>query len=253
MTSFETVPSDAASSDRAPELNPAPSSTSYERVHAAMLRDIINGAIKPGERLKSAELAERYQVSQMPIREAIQRLQGEGLVTLTPNYGARVRSFDRTFIAELYELRAELHAFAHRSIFAEWDPALPDMLTAVQETYEQALEREDPVACQVANINFHELVNRRCTNSEVMRVLQSQELLVRTLRSALGYSTKRLREQGAEHWLLIHAIRRRDMFGAMVIARQHAINAGADVIDLLETVRAVRTHGRWTEEGCSIR
>jgi DNA-binding GntR family transcriptional regulator len=167
-------------------------------------------------------------------------LQGEGLVTLTPNYGARVRSFDSTFIAELYELRAELHAFAHRSIFSEWDPTLPDKLTAVQETYEQALERADPEACQVANINFHELVNRRCTNSEVMRVLQSQEHLVRTLRSALGYSTKRLREQGAEHWLLIHAIRRRDMFGAMAIARQHAINAGADVIDLLETARAVR-------------
>ena len=217
---------------------PLVSSTSYERVHAAMLRDIINGVIKPGDRLKSAELAERYDVSQMPIREAIQRLQGEGLVTLTPNYGARVRSFDRTFISELYELRAELHAFSHRAIFADWDPTLPDQLTAVQETYEVALELGDAAACQVANINFHDLVNKRSTNSEVTRVLQSQERLVRTLRSALGYSTRRLREQAAEHWLLIHAIRRRDMVGAMAIARQHAINAGADVVQLLEEARA---------------
>jgi DNA-binding GntR family transcriptional regulator len=133
-------------------------------------------------------LAERYQVSQMPVREAIQRLQGEGLVTLTPNYGARMRSFDSTFIAELYELRAELHAFSHRTTFADWDPALPDKLTAIQSTYEEALERDDIAACQVANINFHELVNKRCSNSEVMRILQSQERLVRTMRSALGYS-----------------------------------------------------------------
>jgi len=237
---MSTLIQETAESDMALEL-PLASSTSYERVYAAMLRDIISGAIKPGDRLKSADLAERYQVSQMPVREAIQRLQGEGLVTLTPNYGARVRSFDSTFIAELYELRAELHAFSHRTIFADWDPTLPDRLTAIQETYEEALARGDAAACQVANIAFHEPVNKRCTNSEVMRILQSQERLVRTMRSALGYSTKRLREQASEHWLLIHAIRRRDMVGAMAIARDHAINAGADVIELFEAARSRST------------
>lgn len=209
--------------------------TSYERVHAAMLRDIINGAIKPGERLKTADLATRYKVSQMPIREAIQRLQGEGLVTLTPNHGARVRSFDAKFIADLYALRAELLAYAHRDIFIHWDAALPDRLAKVQERYDNAVEMNDPAACQVANIEFHGLMNKRCSNAEVIRVLESQERLVQTLRSAMGYSRDRLMQQAQEHWMLIHAIRRRDMVGAMAIVRDHAIHAGSDVIALYES------------------
>jgi DNA-binding GntR family transcriptional regulator len=213
-------------------------STTYERVHAAMLRDIIGGSIKPGDRLKTAELAERYRVSQMPIREAIQRLQGEGLVTLTPNSGARVRSFDTKFIANLYELRAELHAFAHRDLFLRWDPDLPDRLTKIQERYEHFLQLSDADSCQLANIDFHAEMTTRCANAEVMRVLRSQERLVRTLRSALGYTDKRLAEQSHEHWLLIHAIRRRDMVQSMSVVRMHVLNAGSDVIALFESVRA---------------
>ena len=221
----------------------APASTTYERVHAAMLRDIISGAIKPGDRLKTAELAERYKVSQMPIREAIQRLQGEGIVTLTPNFGARVRSFDAKFIADLYELRSELHAIAHRDLFIQWDPTLPDQLVKVQERYEHFLALNDPDSCQLANIDFHAIMNERCGNAEITRVLESQERLVRTLRSALGYSNKRLAEQAHEHWMLIHSIRRRDMVEGMAIARDHALHAGADLVALLESARSGRPAG----------
>jgi DNA-binding GntR family transcriptional regulator len=171
----------------------------------------------------------------MPIREAIQRLQGEGLVTLTPNYGARVRSFDAKFIADLYALRAELHAYAHRDIFIHWDPALPDRLVKVQERYDIAVEMNDPAACQVANIEFHELLNKRYSNAEVTRVLESQERLIRTLRSALGYSRDRLMQQAQEHWMMIHAIRRRDMVGSIAVVRDHSINSGSDVIALYES------------------
>src|SRR3712207_3392027 len=63
----------------------------YVRVREQLRTDILQGVFAPGERIKIAELSKRYGVSQMPVREALQMLQGEGLVTIAPNKGASIR------------------------------------------------------------------------------------------------------------------------------------------------------------------
>ncbi|MBL8228105.1 MAG: GntR family transcriptional regulator, partial [Bryobacterales bacterium] len=64
----------------------------YLRVRERLRADILSGRFGPGERIKIAELSKRYGVSQMPVREALQMLQGEGLITIAPNKGASVRT-----------------------------------------------------------------------------------------------------------------------------------------------------------------
>jgi len=67
--------------------------------------DILAGELAFGTRITTAELAQRYGVSQMPIREALRELRGEGLVTMEPNRGARVRAIDPDFVGNIFDIR----------------------------------------------------------------------------------------------------------------------------------------------------
>src|SRR5664279_3570657 len=85
--------------------------TNYQRVRDIIRNDIITGQFQAGARLKISELVDRYGLSAMPIREAMQQLQGEGLVVLSANKGASVRRIDERFLWQVYEVRRALEAY----------------------------------------------------------------------------------------------------------------------------------------------
>jgi DNA-binding GntR family transcriptional regulator len=88
---------------------PEPSAASaYHRLRRA----IVEGDYRPGERLIEQRIAEDLEVSRTPVREAFRMLQAEGLVRIEPNRGAAVRDLTVDGIADLYELRARLEAYA---------------------------------------------------------------------------------------------------------------------------------------------
>src|SRR6476661_9145774 len=84
------------------------------RVRDLLEEAILEGDLKPGERLRAEALAQRFGTSRTPIREALLQLEGQGLVEVEPNRGAVVRTFDRDDLMDLYEVRAliEPHAAA---------------------------------------------------------------------------------------------------------------------------------------------
>ena len=100
---------------------------SYARWRTPRVRDlleeaILEGELKPGERLRAEALAQRFGTSRTPIREALLQLEAQGLVEVEPNRGAVVRAFDRDDLRDLYEVRALLEpraaaraATAHRA------------------------------------------------------------------------------------------------------------------------------------------
>src|ERR1700760_4374599 len=88
----------------------------YESLHAA----IITGQLRPGARLPIEELAEHLEMSPMPIREAVRRLDGAGLVEDVPHRGARVTELSVTDLAEVYEVRLSLETLAMRRAAARF-------------------------------------------------------------------------------------------------------------------------------------
>src|SRR5215207_10462506 len=78
------------------------------RVRDLLEEAILEGDLKPGERLRAEALAQRFGTSRTPIREALLQLEAQGLVDVEPNRGAVVRAFDRDDLLDLYELRALL-------------------------------------------------------------------------------------------------------------------------------------------------
>jgi DNA-binding GntR family transcriptional regulator len=88
----------------------------YETLHAA----IVSGALRPGARLPIEELAQHLQMSPMPIREAVRRLDAVGLVDNVPHRGARVTELSVTDLAEVYEVRLSLECLAIRRAAARF-------------------------------------------------------------------------------------------------------------------------------------
>src|SRR6187431_2890956 len=82
------------------------------RVRDLLEEAILEGDLKPGERLRAEALAQRYGTSRTPVREALLQLEAQGLVEVEPNRGAVVRPFDRADLLDLYEVRALLEPAA---------------------------------------------------------------------------------------------------------------------------------------------
>ncbi len=109
---------------------------SAETIAASLTRDITDGAFPPGSDLLQADLAKRFNVSRIPIRDALQRLAVDGLVTVVPNRGARVISLTPDEIRETYDLRILLEG----DILAR---AIPNMTEEDLARIDIALEKSN--------------------------------------------------------------------------------------------------------------
>ncbi|MGV9967849.1 GntR family transcriptional regulator [Streptomyces olivaceus] len=101
------------SSVQVPDASEVPPSLS-EQIYASLRQEIVEGQLRPGHRLVELTIAKRFGVSQAPVREALRRLSQEGLAVNEPRRGTRIRQLTLREIEEIYEVRAELEAYAAR-------------------------------------------------------------------------------------------------------------------------------------------
>jgi DNA-binding GntR family transcriptional regulator len=193
--------------------------------------DIISGVFHPGDRLKINALIERYDVGANPIREALQQLQGEGLVEMIPNRGATVRYLDERVARQMLELRQAVDMLVARKFAEAGSYKLLDDLKAVQARFEEAV-REGRVEEYTAHNNaFHEIITAAADNQEAEAILTRSSMLTRAIRRTVGYGPERVHSILAEHRDLIAAFERRDAERAGEIAFNHAKRASDDLLE----------------------
>lgn len=138
-----------------------PRSADAAAVYDRIRRGIVEGRHPPGSRLVEQRLAESLSVSRTPVREAVRRLESEGLVVVERNRGAHVRPLSEHDVADLYEVRARLEAYAAELAAERAQPDDVASLTDAAEEFASAVERAvpgdlDPVrALDAANARFH--------------------------------------------------------------------------------------------------
>lgn len=174
-----------------------------ERVYRELLRAIIEGEVKPGEWLKERDLSERFAVSRIPVRQALQRLEGESFVQISRNRGARVTAVTREDVEEIFDARLCIEPYAARRAALRVHSGVEDA-----DRLRAILGRvlEPPVAGELgeSNLAFH---------LEIVR-LSGNRILERSLRPMLGRmewifhltQTTRVTEHAEEHQQLLDAI-----------------------------------------------
>ncbi|MDF1871234.1 GntR family transcriptional regulator [Vannielia sp.] len=196
--------------------------TSQKDAYALILDAIDVGLYKPGDRLVESELAERFGVSRTPIREALQRLETQSMLT-RDGRSLIVAALDHNELAELYVVRAELEALAARlaarHATAEEVKVLGDMVV------EDHALLADPSALSRANRRFHRQIHLASHNRFLVQQLdlvhRSMALLATTSLAAEGRSETAL----AEHQAIVDALKARDEAAAGAALKHHISTA----------------------------
>ena len=191
----------------------------YQRLRG-LLKD---GVLKPGDRLIETTIAQQLDVSRTPVRDAIRRLEAEGLLDYEPRAGVVVTKLDRRSVAELYEMREVLEGTAAR-LFTRHasEIEVEDLLDLVQQ--ERLLQgRGQELAAH--NQKFHLQIHRGAHNRFLEKALRAVNAVRWLLGPSQMLAAERAEQALAEHAELVQAIQKRDADLAETSARRHVRSA----------------------------
>ncbi|MGG5809320.1 GntR family transcriptional regulator [Falsiroseomonas sp. CW058] len=197
-----------------------------EFAYATLRGEIMGGHLQPGHRMREQELSERLQVSRTPVREALSRLQADGLLVMQPRSGLAVAELDDAGVIELYETREALEGTAAQLAARYANPrdiaAMRSILAA------EELAPDDPVQQQRHNRIFHAAVLAASHNRFLVKSLQVlHDALTLLGPTTLARPDRRAQAQ-AEHRQVLDAIEKRDSAAAEAVMRAH-VRHGAEV------------------------
>jgi DNA-binding GntR family transcriptional regulator len=216
----------------------AKSHTNYHRIQELIQADIIEGRLEENVRLKVVELAERYGVSPIPIREALQRLEGEGLVVISSNRGARVRVLDEHFLRNIIEIIQLLEPYLIRGFVQVVRDEDIVELEAIQKRIEAAANAGNFESFHQENGRFHACIYGRHFNDEALRILYQHRALRRTLTRKYPVNGARMRQSCQEHRKILEAILVGDAEVAAQAMAQHVERSNAYLLALLRSDRS---------------
>jgi DNA-binding GntR family transcriptional regulator len=206
------------------------------RIARALSERIVSGLLAPGVRLKQDHIAEEFQASHVPVREAFRKLEAQGLVVTKPRCGVQVSQLCPAMVGEVTEMRAVLEGLA-------LSHALPRLREADLDAAGQALaegEASDQIAVwEAANRRFHLAITAPCAMPRLMDAIRD---LHRSDARFLFATWKQLDWQprsDTEHWAILDAVTRRDGEGARALLEAHVREAGRALVERLHSMASM--------------
>jgi DNA-binding GntR family transcriptional regulator len=198
--------------------------TRAERVHEALRAALLAGEYPYGQRLVEEQLAERFETSRTPVREALRRLEGDGHVVRDRTGGVRPNPPRVSAMRELYEVRIVLEDLAVRTA----DPGGLDELLA--EWLELRAEHDDGPDFVYADESFHEVLAQTAGNHALVRYVRDINERIRLIRIHDFTTPDRIEATIEEHLEILTAIRAGRPDPAAALMRVH-IERSADVVE----------------------
>lgn len=193
----------------------------------ALREAIVSGKIKAGEKLNEPSLAEEYQVSRGPLREAIRRLVSMGLVEHKPHVGASVIPLELDRIIQLYEVREALEGMAARLAAQHMSSAEIEQLKKLLDLHRQHYENNAGEYMHAdGDFDFHYQIIKGSGNALLTQQLCDELYhLIRMFRFQTSRFKSRSNRALIEHEQLVHAIEHRDPELAEMLMRRHISRA----------------------------
>ena len=211
------------------QQNPAtaPQNGPVEEIVEALRTDIIEGRFRPDAKLRQELLAERFGVSRMPVREALGRLEAEGLVVSRPNRSVRVAPLNVADMIEIFEMRVAAETLALRLAIPHLSNAQIEKASEIQ----QSLETAPIEKFGLLNSQFHRMLYEPCAKprllSHIETLATAADRYLRITIAAIDYADKSHRE----HHALLEACHARDEAAAINCLASH-IGDAADVLSI---------------------
>jgi len=185
----------------------------------SLLTEVFQGKLRAGQHLIGQELADRFGVSQTPIREALIELHGVGIIDLLPNRGAVVRQVTAKDVRDILQVRKALECEAVRSACGRIDPEeLHELADQLRELMQVSMPSLQPFIqkARAVDSRLHDLIAHSCGNEFLTRELNRLKILFRAFRD-VAYSRRKARvgcqrlvEEAGEHLAIVEGLRAGD-------------------------------------------
>ncbi|MBP3963954.1 GntR family transcriptional regulator [Paenibacillus sp. DLE-14] len=191
-----------------------------EHIYADLKKTILEGVLQPGARLIVTEIAGKFQVSQAPVREALERLKQEGLISGIPNKGSVVSSITAKEIRDIFVLREIIEGFAVRQSMPMLTEEDYDYLHRIIGEMEVANRQQEMIRILELDMDFHAFFYKRCDNQAVLELWNHMRTKVMRFMAISNrhHTTEVLAEW---HLVLIDALRSGDPDAAAAAFVEH--------------------------------
>ena len=207
-----------------------------EQVYNALRDAIVSGDLAPGARLRDQDLAERLGVSRTPVREALQRLEDEGLIETNPRASTRVAPLDARSARDAFPVVAALHALATRHAVPRLTPQDITHMRSANERLARLIAAPDPHAVLQAiqaDDDFHTVALDAAGNPEIVSALSRVMPKVRRLEYA-QFGSLAGRKSVQQHEAILAACERGDVAAAAVLVEENWLSLGQLIAASLE-------------------
>ncbi|MCC8127414.1 MAG: GntR family transcriptional regulator [Clostridiales bacterium] len=196
---------------------------------------ILKGELKPGERLMEIQLADLLGVSRTPIREAIRKLELEGLVLMIPRKGAEVAKISEKSLRDVLEVRRSLEELALELACQRITEEQMNALEEAQEKFEEAVNNGDTMAMAETDESYHDVIYQATGNDRLVQILNNlREQMYRYRLEYLKDASKR-QILIIEHDHIVKAVKTCSIQEARAAIREHIDN---QEVTILQNIKA---------------
>lgn len=178
-----------------------------ELVYEELKMQILTGKIVPGTRLMEVELAEDMGVSRTPIREAIRKLEKEGLITIEPRRGAYASQISVKDMVDILEVRQDMEGLAAFFAASRMTEEQKKELKQVSDSYNLAVAEGNTENMIAYDTRFHRIIVESCNNKILVHMIEQLQELVLRFRYIYYGEFRRAENMPEEHFQIMEAIR----------------------------------------------
>lgn len=209
-----------------------------ETVIRGLRNAIIKGEYKQGERLKETDLCKRYQVSRVPVREALNQLKEEGFIEISPGKGARVTKFSAEDVSNIYDVLIGLESIACRSACQNITDEQIRKLEEYQFLIDKAIESDNGKLFIELNKKFHTLITETSHNPYLIDIREKYRGLIARFSRFAPLIPEQLKATLEEHPSIIEGLKDRNPAMAEFAIREHMNNAKLFIIEYLKKIES---------------
>ena len=205
-----------------------------EVIFNSLREAIIIGELKPGERLMEVQLAEKMGVSRTPVREAIRKLELEGLVDMIPRKGAHVAELSVKDIMDVLEVRASLDGLA-TALAAEriTDDELKE-LRHINSQFTTYIKRENLNGSIKKDAEFHDIIYKASRNDKLISILNNLREQVQRFRVIYLKDYSSPKNLIKEHSDILEAVNSRNIETSRMVAKNHIMNQEQTILNSIK-------------------
>lgn len=208
----------------------APEENLGEKVYKAIREYIVRENLKPGSRLSQSSLSEQLGISKTPIKNALVRLEKQGLVNITPRKGTYIASFSKKDVIEVYDVRAGIECMAIQLGNNNFDKKILSRLNKLSQDIVTYAENKNYKKYIQTDVKFHSLLVEQSGNSRLIKFYTTLKYQMYVIRKQVTNLPGRPEGYYMDHKEIFKALKSGDAESAIKILSRHIGQAKSDLI-----------------------